>query len=109
MNAQMTIQDAIAAGEHAMGLCLEKAEDKDPGFGAIAREAILAHLRVVKRCSGEELVNVARAKGARPHDDRAFGGIFQSLSRGKLIRHAGYCLRTKGHGTAGGRLWELCE
>ena len=104
---QLTIDDAIAAGAHGMAVCLDKAQQGNPRFAELAEAAILDHLRVVRRCSGEVLTDVARAKGARPHDDRAFGAVFKSMAKKGLIRQAGFCLRAKGHGTAGGRIWEI--
>jgi hypothetical protein len=107
--SQLTIDDAIAAGDAGMARSLAAAERRDPEFSTKAEEAMLAHLRVVKRCSGEVLTDIARARGAVPKDDRAFGSIFKSLARREKIRAAGFCLRVKGHGTAGGRLWEIVE
>jgi hypothetical protein len=109
MAAQMSIDDAIAAGAQAMTACVAKAERRDPEFSRKAEEAILAHLRVVGRCSGEELTDIARARGAVPHDDRAFGAVFKSLAHRHAIRAVGYCERKKGHGTAGGRIWGLVQ
>ena len=96
-----------AAGEVAGQRCIDKARRIDPLFAEKAEAAILAHLRVVRRASGEDLTNIAKAHGAVPHDDRAFGPVYGALSRRGLIRTAGMCLRSKGHGTAGGRVWEL--
>lgn len=87
--------------------CAAKAQRSDPEFSAKAEAAILAHLRVVGQASGEVLTDIAIASGARPHDARAFGGVFQSMSRRGLIRTVGFCLRSKGHGTAGGRIWGI--
>lgn len=106
---QMTIEDAIASGHAAGQRCADKASKADPEFMAKAQAAILDHLRVVGQCSGEVLTDVAIAHGARPHDARAFGPVFLSLSRRGLIRTVSYCLRTKGHGTAGGRVWGLVQ
>ncbi len=102
---QLTIDHAIAAGQHGMAISLESAEKADPQFRAKAEAAILAHLRTVGQCSGEVLTDVAKAHGARPKDDRAFGSVYQSLARRGLIRCVGFCVRTKGHATAGGRIW----
>lgn len=38
--------------------------------------------------------------------DRAFGQLFRVLARRGDIRCVGYCERRKGHGTAGGRVWD---
>lgn len=95
------------AGNAAAAACETKARKIDPDFSEKAESAILAHLRTVGQASGEVLTDVAIAHGARPHDARAFGSVFQRLSRRGLIRTVGYCLRSKGHGTAGGRVWGL--
>lgn len=100
---------ARAAGEAAGQRCLANAEAESTGFAQAAEAAILRHLRVVRRAPGEDLTSIAKASGAVPHDDRAFGPVFGSMSRRKLIRTAGFCMRSKGHGTAGGRIWELVE
>jgi hypothetical protein len=106
---QLTLDHAIAAGEAAMSVSFAHAEGKDPLFSAKAEKAILDHLRIVGQCSGEVLTDVARARGAIAHDDRAFGAVFQKLSRKGFIRCVGFCLRTKGHGTAGGRVWGIAQ
>lgn len=103
----MNLQQAQAAGQVGMQMSLLSAVDRDPQFAEKAKTAILRHLRDNGATAGEDLVAVARAHGARPSDDRAFGSIFQSLSRKGQIRTVGFCLRTKGHGTAGGRVWAL--
>lgn len=104
----MFLDDIRKAGEIAGNRCADKAERADPEFRAKAATAILEHLKVVGECSGEELTDIAIAKGAKPHDARAFGPVFAALSREGKIRSAGFCLRKKGHGTAGGRVWALC-
>jgi hypothetical protein len=35
--------------------------------------------------------------------------VFGRLSRRGVIRTVGFCMRAKGHGTAGGRIWGLCQ
>lgn len=101
---------ARAAGEQAAQACLAKAERSDPQFSQRAATAILNYLKAVRIASGEELTEIAIAHGARPADARAFGGVFRMLSQRGLI----VCLRSdlprkSGHGTSGGRLWELCQ
>lgn len=98
---------ARAAGESAANACERKALKVDPEFTEKAEAAILAHLRTVGQASGEVLTDVAIAHGARPHDARAFGSVFQRLSRRGVIRTVDFCMRSKGHGTAGGRVWGL--
>jgi hypothetical protein len=110
MSQQLTLADAIAAGDRGMSLCVARAERSDPLFSERAAAAMLEHLRLVGQCSGEVLTDVARAKGAVPiNGDRAFGAVFKSLARRGVIRCVGYCLRTKGHGTSGGRLWAIAQ
>jgi hypothetical protein len=93
------------AGEQAAQRCTEKAERI--GFDTEgAGKFILGWLARHGQMSGEALVDAAIQHGYRPHDQRAFGAVFGTLSRKGLIRCAGYCEREKGHGTAGGRLWE---
>ena len=95
---------ARAQGERAAARCEAKAESD--GFDSAGAGAFI--LDLVRRqgpCSGEFCVNQAKAAGFAPHDDRAFGSVFQSLARKGLIRCAGFTLREKGHSTAGGRLW----
>jgi hypothetical protein len=103
-----TLQTAREAGEQAAALCLAKAERSDQEFVAKATAAILAHLRAMGQASGEDLVDVAIAYGARPAESRSFGGIFQKLSRQKLITYLRSDLpRRRGHGTSGGKLWAI--
>lgn len=109
MTAQLALDftAARARGERAGSRCADKAQAADPEFRSKAERAILTHLQAVGQASGEVLTDVAVAHGARPHDQRAFGPIFMSLSRRGLIRTVGFCMRTKGNGTAGGRIWGL--
>lgn len=106
---QLTIEFARAAGESAANACTSKAQRSDPEFSAKAKAAILAHLRAVGQASGEDLVEIAKAHGAIPvNGDKAFGGVFLSLSKSKQI----VCLRADlprkhGHGTSGGKLWSI--
>lgn len=102
-----SLSAASAKGDIAANACLAKAQSKDPGFADKAKAAILAHLAAKGQASGEELTDVARAHGAIAHDDRAFGPVFSGLARKGLIRTVGYCLRSKGHGTTGGRIWSI--
>jgi hypothetical protein len=106
---QLTIEHAIAQGDCGMARSNDRATRVDPEFNARTRQAILAHLGAAGPTSGEVLTDVAKAHGARPHDDRAFGAVFKALSRAGQIRTVGYCARTRGHGTSGGRIWSICQ
>lgn len=108
---QLTLDVAIEAGAAGMAQALNAAERRDPDFARKAEAAIVNSLRGCKqrRASSEDLVDAARAAGLNPVDDRCFGPVFQSMARRGVIRFVGYCLRKKGHGTAGGRIWALCQ
>ena len=107
--ASLNFEAAREAGEQAAAACLAKAQRSDPLFSQRAATAILNHLRAVGQASGEELVDIAIAHGAHAPDQRAFGAVFAGLSRRGLIRTVGFCLRSKGHSTAGGRVWSICQ
>lgn len=59
--------------------------------------------------SSEKLTAACKEIGIIPHDDRAFGSVYQTLSRRGLIVKAGTCARERGHGTSGGIVWKLKE
>lgn len=101
---------AREAGERAAVACAAKTKRVvDSTFFEKASTAILAHLQSVGQASGEVLTDIAIAHGARAHDPRAFGSVFSSLARQKRIKTIGFCMRSKGHGTAGGRIWGLYQ
>ncbi len=97
---------ARAVGEVAANRCEAAAEKR--GFDSQgAANFILELLKKLGPCSGEFCVNQAKGAGFQPHDDRAFGAVFQSLVRRGLIRCTGFGMRVKGHGTGGARTWEI--
>lgn len=102
-----SLADASASGAAAAQACIDKAQHNDPEFSAKAERAILAHLQAVGQASGEVLTDVAIANGARPHDQRAMGPVFQSLLRRNLVRVIGYAPRVKGHGCMGAKVYAL--
>lgn len=85
-------------------LCADK---QDPDFRERAAAFVLAYLKRYGATSGEVLTSMAIASGLAPTDARAFGPVFAKLSRRRQIVCTGFCTRTKGHGTAGGRVWGL--
>jgi hypothetical protein len=93
-------------GSHMAGLAEEKAEADAPGFVDRARVFIVDYLRRHGPTSGELVTDAMTAAGIRPKDDRAFGGVYAGLVRGKKIRCTGYTSRRKGNGTGGARIWE---
>lgn len=111
---QLTLDHAIAknAGRDAAMRSLDRAQRADSTFVVRAKEAILKRLQDGP-CSGEVLTELCKAQGIRPvKDDRAFGGVFLSLSSEKnpQIR----CIRSdlpraRGHGTSGGKLWAIVK
>lgn len=103
---QLDIFQAIDAGNSAMTACVNKAQRIDPEFKTIAEKAILSHLQAHGEASGESLTDVAKQNGAKAHDDRAFGSIYQGMAKRGLIRIVGYCKRTRGHG-APGPVWGI--
>lgn len=94
-------------GESAAIACTEKAERVTGFDGERARSLALEILRSRGQMSGEQLVEALQAEGFEAHDDRAFGTVFGTLSRRGLIRCVGFCIRKRGNGTAGGRIWAL--
>lgn|SRR4051812_26637212 len=86
--------------------CADKAERVAEFDRKGAADFILGWLRRHGPLPGEDCTDAAKAHGFHPHDDRAFGAVYGALVRRNLIRHAGYCERRKGHGTAGGRIWQ---
>jgi hypothetical protein len=92
-------------GAEAAEACLDKAcevaaFDAD-GAAKFIHEWVVRH----GDTRGETLVDEAVKQGFRPHDSRAFGPVISALIRSGQIRCVGYCERTKGHGTAGGRIY----
>ena len=96
-------------GEACAKQCLENAEDLVSFDTEGCRKFVHGWLIRHGKQSGETLVNVAKAHGYVPHEDRAFGSIFSTLARRGLIRCVGFCERAKGHGTAGGRIWDVAR
>lgn len=95
-------------GQEAAVRAEDRANEDAPGFS----ERALEHIRQTMvaapadaRLRGEDIVNSAKIAGIRPPDDRAFGAIFAKAIRDGLIEPVGYAPRTKGHGTAGGRVY----
>lgn len=107
MQLSIDFNQARAEGERLADLCADKAEKVSDFDTEGAGRFIVSQLVRNGDMSGEALTNAAKECGFRPHDDRAFGSVFQRLSKKGQIRTVGYCLRTKGRGTAGGRIWGL--
>lgn len=98
---------ARAMGAAGAMLAAERADRTDPTFTERARAFIVQYLQDHGTTSGEVITDAAKQAGLQPPDDRAFGVAYAGLARRGVIECAGFCLRRKGRGTAGGRLWRL--
>jgi hypothetical protein len=85
----------------------EKADRQRAQFIQDARAFVLDYLAQHGPKSGEQLSSAAKAAGLVPEDDRAFGPVYMGLAREQLIQRVGTVRRERGHGTAGGNLWNL--
>jgi len=97
-------------GEEQMQLALDAATSADPSFGARAYAFIVAYVREqaarLGGVSGEQVTLAAQQAGiGADRDGRAFGAIFAKAIRMGDIKVIGYCLRARGHGGAGGRVY----
>ncbi len=73
-----------------------------------AAACALDYLRKHGPASSEALTDACKDMGHVPHDDRAFGAVYQRLSREGRIKRHGICQRRKGHSTSGGNIWAAC-
>lgn len=105
--AQLTIDLSRRLGDRMAGLATDKAERESSGFSARAEAAILAKLQHGP-ASGEDLTDWVRECGIPFKDGRALGGVIGGMSKRGQIRVVGGCHRRRGHGTAGGLIWERC-
>lgn len=111
MNGQLTMtftaraRTARRLGDEAGNHCADKAEQGDPEFRAKALEFIVAFIRQQGQATGESATLAAVLAGIRPHDQRAFGPVYQTAIKRNLIRVIGYVPRVRGHGSAGGKLY----
>lgn len=113
MNAQLaldlappTLAQARAVGEIGAQLAEQRAARETPCFRERAEALILARL-AIGNASGEECTDHCAASGLKFADGRALGATYASLVRRGLIVRVGECKRVKGHGTAGGSVYQL--
>jgi hypothetical protein len=105
-------RSARKLGEEAANKAADRADNAEPGFSTRALEHIRQTMLAAApsaQLRGEDIVNAAKVAGIRPPDDRAFGAIFAKAIREGLIVPVGFAPRVKGHGTAGGRVYERGE
>lgn len=103
------VKAARDRGETLSVIACANAHKACANFSALAAHHIIRYLEEHGESSGEDITDSCKKAGITPHDDRAFGAVYAALSRNKLIGQVGFCLRRKGHGTAGGRIWGLIE
>ena len=96
----------IAARDDAMSLVEANAGES---FRDRASAFVVAYLHEHGATPGETITDAAIVAGIVPHDARAFGPVYMTLARRRVIERAGYCARRKGHGTAGGSVWKLTQ
>lgn len=101
---QLSIVDSLAARNEALGRVESHA---GASFREQAQQFVLDYLKTHGATSGEDLTTACVASGIKPHDERAFGGVFMVLSKRGEIFKVGTCQRVKGHGTSGGNIWDL--
>lgn len=104
---QSSVASSRLEGERCLRLAADRAERDGPGFCERAQLFVLAYLGQHGRASSEDITDACKDAGIVPQEDRAFGQVYASLNRRKQIVCVGFCERRKGHGTAGGRVWEL--
>lgn len=113
MPEQTVLDFAKGMGHLRATECLEHAIELAPTFAERAKVFIVKHLAEKGPTSGEDLTDACKAAGIVPgNDDRAFGGVFLSLSNPNNPRIR--CLRSDlprkyGHGSSGGRLWAIVQ
>ena len=113
MNATLykpDIATARAKGDYMANACAIKAEAESTFDTARAAQLILRRLQSMDGpVSCEDLTDYVISRGLQPHDGRAFGPVFKSLSRRGLIMVVDYTPRRKGNGSPGGRMWEITD
>jgi len=112
MNGELPFFDPESVEEErdrAMAQVGTHAEERRPGFGEAAAAFVLAYLETHGASPGELITVECSEAGIRPHDDRAFGPVYMRLAREGLIEKVGTCRRERGHGTAGGNIWDLVK
>lgn len=104
----MNLELDFTARDKAMAKVADHAETHSPDFAEQAQRMVIS-LLAAGEASSEALTMACKDRGLVPHDDRAFGPVYCSLSKRGLIVKAGSCPRSRGHGTSGGIVWKLAE
>lgn len=103
------VATARKLGSEASNACTEKAGTVLEGFSDKAFQFLQIKANQAANdevWAGEDLVNEMKMAGLRPHDDRAFGGVFVRAINKKVLIPVGFRNRVKGHGAPGGRTYK---
>ena len=102
-----SLDEARMQGDLFAQRAMAHAEDQVADFRDRAREFVLRYLALHGPSSGEDVTDAAIEDGIAPSDARSFGAIYAWLNKYRHIRCVGIVARKKGHGTAGGRIWDI--
>ena len=107
MTAQLPLD--FSAAIRARDEALERVERvTSADFRERAERFVLAYLAAHGATPGEVLTDKGWTLGGlRPSSLKHWGPVFAKLHRRRVIHCVGYVPRMRGHGTAGGRVWEL--
>jgi len=106
MTEQLSLSLAMRLGDAGRRRAQVRAENAQPGFTQRAADVMLTALALDGPQSGEQLTAACERAGIVPPDARAFGAAFKMLLREGKIRRVGWCARKRGHGAAGGSVYE---
>lgn len=82
------------------------AENAGANFMCKALRFCADYIRDNGPISGELVTDACKAAGiVPPNTDKAFGAVYATLMRDKLIEREGYTQRRKGHGCIGASVW----
>ena len=99
--------DSTAERDQAIKQVEQHAEADVPDFIERACAFVVGYLRDHGPTPGEIITAACVDAGISPSELRAFGPVYQRLSRQKVIVVTGTCQRRRGHMTAGGNVWGL--
>lgn len=108
MTQQLTLERAFQLAEEGQRLAAAAAGDD---FLTRARRFTLEYLRKHGPTSSEDITDACKAAGIKPEsgEDRAFGPVYQALSRRKQIVRVAYVPRRKGNAVHGASVWKLAD
>lgn len=93
--------------ESQMLLAIDHADARHEGWSEQAAAFLAQFSSRIGRFTGEDVTNAAKGIVPDPPTDRAWGGIFNRLSRHGIIRKTGqYSARVNGNAMP---VWEVCR